>query len=229
MGWFFRVLCYIMCYIEIMRKQSAQFIKVMNFRTVQKKEIVYKNGQSPLFLRFTHERSSKFVSLGVSVLPEHWDNEKQTAKPDCPDFGAINTLIKNKRNEYHKQIQKLEILEIEVNFDTLFGTKSKRINCTIADYFRQQVERMKSLGKLGTALKYHCCLNLLSQCNSVKIRFEQIDMNYLRNFETYLLSKGNTSNSVATKFSVFKAVYNRAIADKNVSKRHCVIHLHINI
>jgi site-specific recombinase XerD len=72
---------------------------------------------------------------------------------------------------------------------------------------------MESLGKVGTAGKYRYCLNLLSQCNSVTIRFEQIDMGYLREFEAYLLGKDNASNSVATKFSVFKAVYNRAIAD----------------
>jgi hypothetical protein len=43
----------------------------MNVRAVQKKDVIYKNGTSPLFLRFTHERKNKFVSLGVSVLPEH--------------------------------------------------------------------------------------------------------------------------------------------------------------
>lgn len=57
----------------------------MNVRTVQKRETIYKNGTSPLYLRFTHER------------------------------------------------KRLEILEIEVNLDTLFGEKSKRINCTVAD------------------------------------------------------------------------------------------------
>ena len=107
----------------------------MNLRTVQKKGIVYKNGQSPLYFRFTHERVNKFVSLGVSVLPEHWDNEKQTVNPNCPDYSAINTLINSKQNEYRKQIQKFEILEIEVNFDTLFGTKIKRINCTLQDFY----------------------------------------------------------------------------------------------
>jgi len=75
-------------------------------------------------------------------------------------------------------------LEVEVNFDTLFGVKSKQINCTVAEYFQQQVDRMKTIGKIGTAGKYHYCLKLLSQCNPVNIRFEQVDMNYLRNFET---------------------------------------------
>jgi len=69
----------------------------MNLRTVQKKDVVYKNGHSPLYLRFTHERRNKFVSLGVSVAPEHWDNEQQKVNPDCSDYNAINTLIKKKR------------------------------------------------------------------------------------------------------------------------------------
>jgi len=103
----------------------------MNIRIVQKKDIVYKNGLSPLFLRFTHERKNKFVSIGVSILPEHWDNETQIVHNDCPDSNMLNARIKSKQDEYLKQIHKLEILDIEVNFDTLFGTKSKRINCTI--------------------------------------------------------------------------------------------------
>jgi len=45
----------------------------MNFKAVQKRETIYKNGHSPLFLRFTHEKKSKFLSLGVSVLSEHWE------------------------------------------------------------------------------------------------------------------------------------------------------------
>ena len=185
----------------------------MNVRIVQKKEIVYKNGCSPLFLRFTLKRKSKFVSLGVAVLPEHWDNERQIVRSEHPDSYALNAQIKGKLDEYLKQIQKLEILEIEVNFDTLFGAKSKRINCTVANYFRQQVERMESIGKIGTATKYRYCLTILEQYKSLDIRFEQIDMQYLHDLEAFLIGKGNRSNSIATKFSVLKAVYNRAISD----------------
>jgi hypothetical protein len=100
----------------------------MNVRAVQKKDVVYKNGTSPWFLRFTHERKNKFVSLGVSVLPEHWDNEEQAVRSECPDGSALNAQIKSKRDEYLKQIRKLEILEVEVNFDTLFGAKRPRIS-----------------------------------------------------------------------------------------------------
>jgi len=185
----------------------------MNIRIVQKRETIYKNGKSPLFLRFTHTRKSKFISLGVSVLPEHWDYEKQIICSECPENSMLNAVIKSKQEEYLKQVTRLEILEIEVNFDTLFGAKSKRINCTVANYFRQQVERMESIGKIGTASKYRYCLTILEQYKSLDIRFEQLDMQYLHDLEAFLIGKGNRSNSIATKFSVLKAVYNRAISD----------------
>jgi len=46
----------------------------MNIRAIQKKNVIDKNGKSPLQLRFSHERKNKYVSFGISVLPEDWDN-----------------------------------------------------------------------------------------------------------------------------------------------------------
>ena len=116
----------------------------MNIRIVQKKDVIYKNGQSPLFLRFTHERKSKFVSVGVSVLPEYWDNEQQSSIPQCTEYAEIQTQINNKLSEYKRKIQKLEILEIPVTFDNLFETKNKQINCTLTDRFEREIARLES-------------------------------------------------------------------------------------
>ena len=99
-GVVFGILLHIMLHIKLCKNCLHNSFKVMNVKAVQKKEIVYKNGHSPLFLRFTHERRNKFITLGVSVLPEHWDNESQTAKPNCPDYSVINKLIKDKQNVY---------------------------------------------------------------------------------------------------------------------------------
>ena len=71
----------------------------MNIRIGQKKDVVYENGQSPLFLRFTINRKSKFVSLGISALPEHWNNEKQIIRSECPDNSTLNAIIKSKHME----------------------------------------------------------------------------------------------------------------------------------
>ena len=49
--------------------------------------------------------------------------------------------------------------------------------------------------------------------SSVNMRFEELDLTYLREFEIFLRQRGNVNNSLATKFSVLKAVYNKAVSE----------------
>jgi hypothetical protein len=145
----------------------------MNIRVVQRNDVVYKSGCSPLFLRFSHERKNKLVSLGISILPEFWDNEAQFVRSDCPESKSLNLQIARQQEDYRKRINKLEVLEKDVNFETLFGEKCKRINCTVSDYFNQQIDRLKSAGKIASATKYRFCLSALEKCCSVTLCIPQ--------------------------------------------------------
>jgi len=186
----------------------------MNIRIVQKKEVVYKNGCSPLFIRFTSERKSKFVSLGVSVLPEHWYNEQQRITDDCTDSNLLNALITTKLEEYRKRIRKLEILEIEINFETLLDTNSRKSpNQTVAEYFGKLIADFKKAGKLQTAAKYSFCLSSLNKFRPTSITFDKVDKTFLAEFEQYLRDRGLSGNTIATKFTNLKSAYNKALED----------------
>ena len=54
----------------------------------------------------------------------------------------------------------------------------------------------------------------MEQCGLGKKRFEQVDLQLLQDFEAYMTRKGNSSNSLATSFSVLRAVYNKAVKQK---------------
>ena len=69
------------------------------------------------------------------------------------------------------------------------------------------------MGKIGTASKYRYCNVLFNQYCSAKTRFEEIDLPFLQDLELFLRKRGNNNNSIATKFSVLKSVYNKALAD----------------
>ncbi len=185
----------------------------ISIKLVQRTDKINNQNNAPINVRFTRNGKSRYISTGVTIPISAWNAENQQINVDYQNSKELQFQIIASRAELEKKVKRLEALDIEVNFESLFGTKSKHINCTIADYFKQQVEQMKSIGKVGTASKYRYCLKLLSQCNSVNIRFEQVNMEYLRKLEVYLIAKGNTSNSIASKFSVLKAVYNRAISD----------------
>lgn len=186
----------------------------MNIKIVQRKDRIYADGRCPLFFRFTQKRQCKYISTGIALTQEFWNETEQRITESCPDSESLNWQLKEKLAEYQKQIDKLTVLEIEVSFDTLFGQKSRYINCTVSEYFQQQIDYLKNIGKVGSAVKYTSCNHLLEQCGLGRKRFEQIDLQYLQDFEAFLIRKGNTSNSIATKFSVLRAVYNKAVKHK---------------
>ena len=185
----------------------------MTFRVILRKDVIYKNNTSPLCLLFFHDNRRKSVGLGVSVAPQYWDADAQKVMEDCPDRDDIQFQITAKIKEYEKKIKKLEALEIPVTFETLFETIGKRMDCTVGDYFRQIIDRLEKVEKYGSASKHKVTLALMSQFRSVNMRFEELDLTYLREFEIFLRQRGNVNNSLATKFSVLKAVYNKAVSE----------------
>ena len=104
-------------------------------------------------------------------------------------------------------------MEVPVTLDNVLETDGRRVYCTIAEYFRRTITQLESVGKIGSASKHKVTFSLLQQFRSTNIRFDEITVGYLRDFELFLMKKGNKSNSIATKFSVLKAVYNKALAE----------------
>ena len=185
----------------------------MTINVVCRKDAINRNHLAPLALVFTHDRRRKFVGLGISEALVHWDFDKQQPTADCPDRAEIQFQITSKIREYERKIKKLEVLEIPVTFDTLFEQNGKRINCTVGEYFKQIIERLEKVEKYSSASKHKVTLVLVSQFRSVNMRFEELDLTYLREFEIFLRQRGNVNNSLATKFSVLKAVYNKAVSE----------------
>lgn len=62
-----------------------------------------------------------------------------------------------------------------------------------------RIEQMKQRGKVSTASKYKFCLVALKKSNNVNIHFDQLDMPYLREFESYLIDNGNATNMYSNK------------------------------
>ena len=89
-------------------------------------------------------------------------------------------------------------MDIPVTFENLFEQNSKRLNCSVGEYLKQTIERLETLGKYGSASKHRSLLSRLSQFRSLNIRFDEIDLAYLHDFELFLRKEGNTNNSITT-------------------------------
>lgn len=187
---------------------------IMHIKIVCRKDARNSQGKVPLIIRFTHRRQTKTISTGIVVDPSVWDEKSQRLTDLSPQYREMQLRLDSLLNEYHKKIRRLEALEIDVNFETLFEPVQKRIHCTVDNYFGRTIERMESVDQYGTASKYRITRSLLRRFHPQELRFEDITLPFLRDFELFLRQKGNQDNSIATKFSVLRAVYNRASEEK---------------
>lgn len=133
-----------------------------------------------MFIRFSKDRQSKYITTGIAVLPDQWDSERQRVTNDCPDALAWNAQIVHKLAEYEKRIKRLEALEIEVNFDTLLETNGRKVLITIEDGFRREIERLEALGKCGSVSKHKHVLASMNSYKSAKMALEAVDLEYLK-------------------------------------------------
>lgn len=189
----------------------------MKIKVVLRTGKIYKNGQSPLMLRFTHDRNTKLVALGLSVEPHYWNKDAEMLTSDCPERAILQSKIDSALAVYRKKINRLEALDVPVNFDTLFEPTTRKAGITIEDGFNAEIERLESLGKINSATKHKYALQVLDGYKSVKTALEAIDLDYLKGLELYLRQRGNKDNSIATRFAIFKAIYNKAVKEGKVT------------
>lgn len=190
----------------------------MKIKVVLRTGKINKQGQSPLMLRFTHDRTTKFVALGLSVEPHYWDKDTELVLPTCPERITLQSQIDRTLAGYHKKIQRLEALDIPVNFETLFDAKPAcSVGITIEDGFKAEIERLESLGKINSATKHKYALQVLDGYKPTTMALEAIDLDYLKGLELYLRQRGNKDNSIATRFAIFKAIYNKAVKEGKVA------------
>ena len=182
-------------------------------KIIQRTDKKGKTDIAPLYIQVIIDRQRKLVATGISVPTSAWDSETQRIKRKYPQASSLQLKLDTQAEEIRHNIQRLEVMDLPISMDSVFGKEAKHITITIKGYFLELIEDFIKQGKVGTADKHRHCLNLLSQCNPVEVRFVAFTAAYVQRFIAYLKNKGNTPNSVLTKLSVLRAVYNKAVEE----------------
>ena len=186
-------------------------------------------------LRVTKDRKRKYVSLGISVNPEHWDFSKNQPKTSCPNREFIEVLMADKIKEYSANIIELKATNQDFTSTTLVEKVCvNRVNRKRVDYlFKDHINRLETSGKRNYALSVKQLYNSLIEFNShLDIPFSEIDIAWLRRYEAYLRGKGLAENTIGIRFRTLRSIYNVAIDENMVSpdlypfKKYKVAKLH---
>ena len=171
-------------------------------------------------LRVTKDRKPKYVSLGISVNPTHWDFSKNQPKTECPNREYIEMLIADKIKEYSAKIIELKATNQEFTSTSLVEKVSvKRTNRkTVADVFQEYMTSLIKSGRKSYALSIKQLYNSLLEFNhNLDFYFSVMDVAWLKRYELFLRERQLAENTIGIRFRTLRAVYNVAIEEDAVS------------
>ena len=132
-----------------------------------------KNGELPLKIRVTKDRKVRYINLGVSTKPEHWDFKKNKPKANCPNRELLERLISNKVSVLRAEILELKSGNREYTAQSLIQRVSKDSRTTtISELFFEHLKFLQGCNRTGYYLSVRQTYNsLLNYGSTLELPF----------------------------------------------------------
>lgn len=189
------------------------FSIMATIRAVLKKNKKKINGLIPIYLRIIEGEKNTFKSTGIDVLLDAWDEKNQKVRSKHPNSGRMNQMIA-------KKISELEDLRLQLDGTRGLGKAVKSISkkkvsdnkLSFSMFFKEYVDQQKIDKKFGTHKKVESVLKKFNDYNVQKdVKFSDFTLDYLKNYENYLRSLSNTTNTIHANLKVFRMLFNKAV------------------
>jgi integrase/recombinase XerD len=186
------------------------------------------NGEHPIILRITIHRQSQFISLKKTSSIENWDVRSQTVLNSHEDHKMINALIKGITAKIDLLLLNAGSNGTIVTFDEIKNIVLKATNMdkgikmqSLFNFFESEIKRLKEQNRIGYAADYSSTLKCLKNFTGDRdCSFFNIQLDFLKKFEAYLILKGNAITTRSVYFRTFRTLWKTAIADKICPENH---------
>ena len=169
-----------------------------------------KDGTSNIQIRVTQHRRAKRITIGVSILPEHWNPGKGEVRKSNPQCRQINAIIRSKIVELERSYLDSEIMNKTVTVDTLTAKLKREI--TGDSFLDFADERIKKMVSPSTRKAQTSVIKKLKEYQGARdLTFLEINYEYLINYERYLRRLKNGVNTIHANMKNIKAIYNEAL------------------
>ncbi len=181
------------------------------------------DGTFPLYLRICEKQKVKFISIGYSILKEDWDEKRQQVKKTSKDADVINAILRRKEIMIDKQSLKVVIEDTGRTVIEELNQTQKRNEFNdffkLSDVFHKEQEKLGKFARLVTDKSRVGRIKLFA--GKSELKFEEIDVNFLRNLRIWLKTEYDCSERTVTNYMVgIRTIFNRAIQEKIVKHEH---------
>ncbi len=180
------------------------------------KIVLYKNkqlanGENPIRLR-VYLGTERYISLGMSAKPSDWNDKYGRFNAKSPNFEARNAILRNHLARAEELLSEtvesgkpFSIHEFKAKF---LGNDKK---VTVLGFADQRVKELINEKSIGNSNAYKQLKAMLLKYKPGEYLFSDIDYNFLKGFESFLLARGSKKSNVHFYMRTFRALVNEAI------------------
>ena len=185
--------------------------------------------EGTIYYQVIHNRVVRQIYTDYKLFASEWDCHSEAVilyhVPNEQErnnyLHSINSRIRWDMDRLNKIIQTLSQSGTFVTDDIVVRFQDNRQEQSFNAYIRQQIARLKRLGKIRTSETYTASLRSFSGfMNDKEVLFDQINADLIAEYEAYLKGRGNSPNTISFYMRILKAVYNRAVGDGLTGQRH---------
>ncbi len=186
-----------------------------------------KDGKYPLKLLVVVKREPLRLPLGYSLLEKDWNEKLQSIRASCKEFDNVSRINNWLLKEKSKILGKLSILREDGVIERLSLMEIKNLLIRANDetltleFFNETIKELEMSKRFGNARVYDTTARSIK--NFVKgndFPLKQISFAWLKKYETWYLSKGNTLNGLSVHIRTLRSLYNKAIKLKKISSEY---------
>lgn len=172
-----------------------------------------KDGTFPVKISIINNRTPKLYSTNISLSEDEWEKTFNTKRAN--QYQQIKLELEALKA---KAIQIVQVLREKFSFEEFeevwFG-KSKRIldKPNVFVFIEDRINALRIEERENTAVSYQNTLSALKAFKDT-VTFEEISVQFLKDFERFMLQRGNSLTTIGIYMRTFKAILNLAIAEK---------------
>ena len=197
------------CYPIVIPKMNK-----FSYKIIIRKDRELSSGEYPLCLLLIYCRKNRRLSLNISTNVKNWNETRQLVKagdPDCERKNKLITIYKNRIAEYETECiirNKPVILDEAIR---LINGRSTYDEQSFYAFIKKEWNHYEIALKPNTLKKYRSHLQVLQSFRK-NLKFQDINKDFLKEYETYLhTTRNNSKNTIAKALKWIKSTINQAI------------------
>lgn len=165
-----------------------------------------------LQIRRTENRKSTYFSLSESLKEVYWNKNKGEVRANHLDNERLNNLINNSIDELKLKDERNDLVSKKPKLNKPEETITK---VSFIDFFNSQLSYYSTRREIGSykahKTSYNHLLEFLKTRRQKALSFDDLNTTFVRDFETFLIGKGLSTNTCIKYLKTIKNVFKKGI------------------